>query len=56
MSQLDRLSAPEAAELLRAKRKTLARLRYVLNHQAAAKLDGLIGAARGKPRAGAKQD
>jgi hypothetical protein len=56
MAQLERLAAPEAGELLAAKRKSLARLRYVLNAQAAAKLDGLIGAARGKPRAGAKQD
>jgi hypothetical protein len=53
MAHLERLAA--AAELLRAKRKALERLRYVLNHQAAAKLDGLIAAAKGKPRAAAKQ-
>lgn len=56
MQQLERLSGPGAGELLRSKRKALERLRYVLNHQAAAKLDGLIAAAKGKPHAGAKQD
>jgi hypothetical protein len=55
MQQLERLSVIESAELLHNKRKALERLRYVLNHQAAAKLDGLIAAAKGKPHAGAKQ-
>jgi hypothetical protein len=55
MQQLERLSAIESAELLHNKRKALERLRYVLNHQATTKLDGLIAAAKGKPHAGAKQ-
>jgi len=52
---LQHLSSPEAAPLLQSKRRALERLRYVLNQQAAAKLDGLIAAARDKPRAGSKQ-
>lgn len=55
MSMLEGLAAPGAAELLRSKRRAIDRLRYVLNQQATAKLDGLIAAAKGKPRAGAKQ-
>lgn len=55
MQTLATLAASESAELLRAKRKALQRLRFLFNNQAAAKLDGLIAAAKGKPRAGPKQ-
>ncbi len=32
------------------------RLRYVLNHQATAKLEGLLAAALGKPKMGPKDE
>jgi hypothetical protein len=38
------------AEQLVARRKALGRLRFILNHQAAAKLDGLIREAADRPR------
>lgn len=56
VSLMASLSHPGAAADLAARRKALQQLRYVLNHQATAKLDGLMGAAIGKPHATTKQD
>eukprot|EP00878_Enallax_costatus_P018852 GHUV01019871.1.p1 GENE.GHUV01019871.1~~GHUV01019871.1.p1 ORF type:complete len:248 (+),score=89.59 GHUV01019871.1:1370-2113(+) len=50
------LSTPAAAATLATKRASLQRLRRVLNQQASAKLDGLLGAAIGRPHATTKQD
>lgn len=53
---LSLLSSPSAASDLEARRRALARLRYVLSHTAAAKLDGLMAAALSRPHATTKQD
>jgi hypothetical protein len=53
LTRLAARGAELAAELL-ARRKALGRLRFVLNHQAAAKLDGLVREAAGKPRSPGK--
>lgn len=48
-------STAAAAESLQSKRAALLQLRSTLNSQAAAKLEGLIGTAVGKPHAGPQQ-
>jgi hypothetical protein len=54
MSDLMTAAAGSSHDLM-TKRQALRRLRYVLNQQATAKLDGLMTAAVGQPHAGAKQ-
>ena len=49
------MTAGGGGQELMMKRQALRRLRYVLNQQATAKLDGLMTAAVGQPRAGPKQ-
>ncbi|KAI8476139.1 MAG: hypothetical protein J3K34DRAFT_402192 [Monoraphidium minutum] len=53
-SMLRLLRSGGLPETLAAQRGALARLRFVLNHQAASKLDGLVQAAVGKPRSPGK--
>jgi hypothetical protein len=48
-------ASAEAAALLAARRAALAALRERLNRDAAAKLEGLLAAALGRPHAGPKQ-
>ena len=56
VTTMNSLSAPTAAATLAAKRASLQQLRRVLNQQASAKLDGLLGSAIGRKHATTKQD
>ncbi|WIA44515.1 hypothetical protein OEZ86_007254 [Tetradesmus obliquus] len=56
LASIAKLSGPEGAATLAARRKALAQLRHVLNQHAAAKLDGLMAAAASRPHASTKQD
>uniref|UniRef100_A0A383VKI1 Uncharacterized protein n=1 Tax=Tetradesmus obliquus TaxID=3088 RepID=A0A383VKI1_TETOB len=56
LASISKLSGPEGAATLAARRKALAQLRHVLNQHAAAKLDGLMVAAASRPHASTKQD
>lgn len=55
MSKLEWLVSPGAQGVLAAKRQALVHLRHMLDNQAAAELEGLLAAARGYPKAAAKQ-
>jgi len=48
-------TSPALPQTLLSARKALNRLRFVLNHQAAAKLEGLIKAAEGRAASAGKQ-
>lgn len=55
MSRLEWLASPAAQGVLAAKRQALVHMRHMLDSQAAAELEGLLAAARGYPKAAAKQ-